>query len=78
MRDIKFRKWDKDNKVMSEPFYLGSVLAELSLGEEVMQYTGLKDKNWREIYEGDIDPEKRGYEVEAVNDSDYEEYEFYK
>lgn len=54
MREIKFRMWYVENEVMSEPFELGSSLAELTYGEKVMQYTGLKDKNGKEIYEGDV------------------------
>lgn len=67
-REIKFRAWNKIARRMSEPFNLYSltdgyftnkkgtidamtfVLSEC----DVIQFTGLKDKNDKEIYEGDI------------------------
>ncbi len=66
MREIKFRAWDKIEKIMyldvqdEYDFICGSKIAE-SFGELlededfiVMQFTGLKDKNGKEIFEGDI------------------------
>jgi uncharacterized phage protein (TIGR01671 family) len=59
MREIKFRIWDKRLKEMdySRDYPLLSDFFGETVSEEdqiYMQYTGLKDKNSKEIYEGDI------------------------
>ena len=58
MRQIKFRAWDEKQKYMA---YQGTPDLETiqsffhHFGNcELMQFTGLTDKNGREIYEGDI------------------------
>jgi YopX protein len=56
MREIKFRAWDKTSKRFSDCSRW--MLNQIPLSEDevtiIMQYTGLKDKNGKEIYEGDI------------------------
>ena len=61
MREIKFRTWDTSEKKMHTEISLlfandlNGVFEGLSeCGCIVMQYTGLNDKNGKEIYEGDI------------------------
>ena len=66
MREIKFRAWDKVNKIMyrvqgllcNVPMQLEQVkiLGNWRLTENflIMQFTGLLDQNGKEIYEGDI------------------------
>lgn len=54
MREIKFRAWDNRKKQMLE-FDLDDAHKLIPYTDcPVMQFTGLKDENGKEIYEGDI------------------------
>lgn len=53
-RELKFRVWNISDVTGKTMYY--NVPSNFSLwnGWCIMQYTWLKDKNWKEIYEGDI------------------------
>jgi uncharacterized phage protein (TIGR01671 family) len=57
MREIKFRAWDRHGKMVYSDQGLMRDFADMYFDQfetPVMQFTGLKDKHGKEIYEGDL------------------------
>lgn len=78
-REIKFRAWDNKLKILLPQSELSCHSGFMEYGRratlngflehpdyEIMQYTGLKDKNGKEIYEGDIITDIYGFFIREV------------
>ena len=83
-REIKFRAFHKANNEMVyfdpekavNDQYQSSAMCRLMAGDDsgyLMQYTGLKDKNGVEIYEGDIVKEETAWASERNLSVEYEQ-----
>lgn len=63
-RIYKFRAWDNLNKEMKlawhPRFKVDGYITEVLQDDILMQFSGLKDKNEKEVYEGDIVTDMQG------------------
>ncbi len=86
MREIKFRAWNKGTKVMTysvETSQEGFWAVMDGWGDDgiIQQFTGLKDKDGKEIYEGDVlrVESHGGVQIVEVKDNEgYAGFDFFK
>lgn len=86
MREIKFRAWNPDNpnpsqRMVNNPLYRcdpDGVLEKKGIYKNwiLLQYTGLKDKNGKEIFEGDI--VKHPYNPDEVIEISLDPYQIHQ
>ena len=91
-REIKFRVWDKTTNTMFEDNKNTDITIEIfremvdingippiyenECDAVLMQYTGLKDKNGKEIYEGDVLKQVKKSSREGCESSSYDKNNF--
>ena len=69
-REIKFRAWNGVDYVLTDEIKFQDIKPMQEKGFVFEQFTGLKDMNGREIYEGDV--------VKSIDDNhDYATFEYF-
>ena len=88
MREIKFRAWDESQEAMddvgeirfkpshSEPFILFNEFGKQIEGQKIMQFTGRKDIDGIELYEGDIVQEGANANFHIIRFGKYQRKQF--